>query len=133
MTKRSDLKAAIETALQWSDQVLIEKFMAMMEVTCVVLGNEHPVALLPTETPFKGEFLTVEEKFLPGDAQMITPPRVPEADVKLMQEEFVKAYKAMNLRVYARIDGFWDTKARILYINEPKSFLLGRVYTNVRR
>ena len=59
--------------------------------------------------------------FSPEDAQMITPPRVPEADVKKMQEEFVKAYKAMNLRVYARIDGFWDTKARILYINEPNT------------
>jgi len=121
VNKRSEIKAAIEGALQWSNEVLVEKFMDMMEVTCVILGNEHPIALLPTETPFKGDFLTVEEKFLPGDAQMITPPRVPEEDVKTMQSEFVKAYKAMNLRVYARIDGFWDTKERKLYINEPNT------------
>ena len=38
-----------------------------------------------------------------------------------MQEEFVKAYRAMNLRVYTRIDGFWDTKERKLYINEPNT------------
>ncbi len=121
VTKHSDLKAAIVEAFKWDESILVEKFMDMMEVTCVVLGNEHPVALLPTETPFKGDFLTVEEKFLPGDAQMITPPRVPEADVKKMQEEFVKAYQAMNLRVYARIDGFWDIKEKRLYINEPNT------------
>ncbi len=118
---RSQLKAAIHEAMKWDRVIMAEKFMNMMEVTCVVLGNEHPVALLPTETPFKGEFLTLEEKFLPGDAQMITPPRVPEEDVKKMQDEFVKAYRAMNLRVYTRIDGFWDTNERKLYINEPNT------------
>jgi D-alanine-D-alanine ligase len=121
VNEKSQLKAAFEEALKWDDIVMAEKFMNMMEVTCTVIGNEHPTALLPTETPFKGEFLTLEEKFLPGDAQMITPPRVPEEDVKKMQEEFVKAYRAMNLRVYTRIDGFWDTKERKLYINEPNT------------
>ena len=118
---KSQLKQAIEEALRWDNVIMIEKFMNMMEVTCVIIGNEHPIALLPTETPFKGEFLTLEEKFLPGDAQMITPPRVPEEDVKKMQDEFVRAYKAMNLRVYSRIDGFWDSKERKLYINEPNT------------
>ncbi len=118
---RAAIKPALEEAFKWDDVIMAEKFMHMMEVTCTVIGNEHPIALLPTETPFKGEFLTLEEKFLPGDAQMITPPRVPEEDVKKMQEEFVKAYRAMNLRVYTRIDGFWDTKERKLYINEPNT------------
>lgn len=118
---KTQIKAALHEALKWDDVVMIEKFMHMMEVTCTVIGNENPIALLPTETPFKGDFLTLEEKFLPGDAQMITPPRVPEEDVKKMQEEFVKAYKAMNLRVYTRIDGFWDSKERKLYINEPNT------------
>ncbi len=121
VNNKAQIKPAIQEALRWDDVVMIEKFMHMMEVTCVVIGNEHPVALLPTETPFKGDFLTLEEKFLPGDAQMITPPRVPEEDVKKMQDDFVKAYKAMNLRVYSRIDGFWDTKERKLYINEPNT------------
>ncbi len=119
--ERSQVKNAIQEAVKWDDVVMAEKFMNMMEVTCTVIGNEHPMALLPTETPFKGEFLTLEEKFLPGDAQMITPPRLPEEDVKKMQEEFVKAYRAMNLRVYTRIDGFWDINERKLYINEPNT------------
>jgi D-alanine-D-alanine ligase len=117
----SQLTAAINEALRWDRNAMVEEFLEMMEVTCTVMGNEHPEALLPTETPSKGAFLTVEEKFLPGDAQMITPPRVPAEDVATMQSEFVKAYRAMNLSVYSRIDGFWDTKARKLYINEPNT------------
>jgi D-alanine-D-alanine ligase len=118
---RSALPEAIRQALKWDNRVLAEEFLNLMEVTCTVLGNEKPAALLPTETPSKGDFLTVEEKFLPGDAQMITPPRVPPEDVKTMQEGFVKAYQAMNLEVYARIDGFWDTERKELYINEPNT------------
>ena len=118
---REELAPAIEYAMQWDADILIEKFLEMMEVTCTVLGNEDPQPLLPTETPSKGDFLTLEEKFLPGDAQMITPPRVPEEDVKAMQADFVKAYKAMELCVYSRIDGFWDTKEKKLYINEPNT------------
>lgn len=121
VTKEKDLKPAIREALKWDRYILVEEFMTHMEVTCTVLGNEDPYALLPTETPAKGDFLTVEEKFLPGDAQMITPPRVSQKDVGLMQKEFVKAYKVMNLKVYTRIDGFWDKKKKILYINEPNT------------
>jgi len=118
----SELIPALKEALKWDREVMVEKFMGeMMEVTCTVLGNGEPYALLPTETPAKGDFLTVEEKFLPGDAQMITPPRVSKEDVKKMQEEFVKAYQAMNLCVYSRIDGWWDTKKKELYINEPNT------------
>lgn len=116
-----ELPAALEEALRWDRVILVEEFLSCMEVTCTILGNEHPEALLPTETPSKGSFLTVEEKFLPGDAQMITPPRVPEEDVRTMQEEFVKAYRAMNLCVYSRIDGFWDSEKKQLYINEPNT------------
>lgn len=115
------LAAAIKEALRWDPAILVEKFMDMMEVTCTIMGNEDAQALVPTETPSKGDFLTLEEKFLPGDANMYTPPRVPEEDVRTMQETFVRAYKAMNLEVYTRIDGFWDTKAKKLYINEPNT------------
>jgi len=115
------LAPAIEEALRWDNAIMAERFMPMMEVTCTVLGNQHPEALLPTETPTKHDFLTLEEKFLFGDAQMFTPPRVSPEDVKTMQKTFEAAYKAMNLQVYTRIDGFWDEKEKRLYINEPNT------------
>ena len=115
-----EIKKAIQDALRWDTEVLAEEDLSSgIEVTTTILGNGEPYALLPTETPKKGDFLTVEEKFLPGDAQMITPPHLPKKDIQTIQEECVKAYKALGLKVYTRIDGFWKDKK--LYILEPNT------------
>lgn len=118
VAKEKDLTKAIEEALVWDNLVLVEKFLEGVEVTTTILGNDQPEALLPTETPYKGDFLTLEEKFLPGDATMITPPRLPKEVIKKIQEDSVKAFLAMGLKVYARIDGVWiDNKLVILEPN----------------
>lgn len=111
---------AVSIALKWDKEILVEEDLSSgIEVTTTVLGNDNPFALLPTETPKRGDFLTLEEKFLPGDAQMITPPHLPKKDIEIIQEESVKAYKALGLKVYTRIDGFWKDKK--LYILEPNT------------
>ncbi len=117
---QKQLEAAIQDALKWDNLILIEEFIDAMEITCTIIGNEEPEALTPTETPKKGDFLTVEEKFLPGDASMITPPTgMDEETVKKVQAEFIKAYKALNLSVYSRIDAFW--RENELIILEPNT------------
>ncbi len=114
------LEKALKEALGFDNVVLIEEDLSKyLEVTTTVLGNEEPVALLPTHTPHKKDYLTVEEKFLPGDAQMITPPKIAKEEVKKIQEETVKAYKALGCKVYSRIDGFWTRKK--LIVLEPNT------------
>lgn len=100
------LPAAIEAAFQWDNAVLIEELLRGMEVTCGVMGNEEPVALLPSQTPPKGDFLTVEEKFLPGEGVNITPAPLPAEMLKKIQDTMIQAYKVLGIKVYARIDGF---------------------------
>jgi D-alanine-D-alanine ligase len=69
---------------------------------------------LPTETPAKGDFLTAKEKFLPGDARMITPPNLSDDIVRLIQKSCVLAYKTLGLKVFSRIDGFWTGKKFVI-------------------
>ena len=115
-----ELVKAINEALKWDNQALVEEDLSSgIEVTTTVLGNEEVDAFLPTETPKKGAFLTLEEKFLPGDAQMITPPHLPKKVIEKIQIESIKAYQALGLKVYTRIDAFW--KDRRLYILEPNT------------
>lgn len=116
---KKSLQMAVTEALEWDNLALAEEYIDAMEITCTILGNDDPEALPPTETPKQGDFLTVEEKFLPGNASMITPPTgMDEATVAKVKKEFVKAYKALNLSIYARIDGFWrDGKLIILEPN----------------
>lgn len=118
VTKEKELTKAINEALVWDNLVLVEEFLKGVEVTTTILGNDQPEALLPTETPYKGDFLTLEEKFLPGNAEMITPPRLPKETIRKIQDDSVKAFLAMGLKVYARIDSIWtDGKLVILEPN----------------
>ncbi|MBI2845095.1 MAG: D-alanine--D-alanine ligase [Chloroflexi bacterium] len=100
------LPAAVEAAFAWDNAVLVEELLRGMEVTCGVIGNEEPMALLPSQTPPKGDFLTIEEKFLPGEGVNITPAPLPAEMLKKIQETMVAAYKVLGIKVYARIDGF---------------------------
>lgn len=116
---KQEIEDAFNKAFVWDTLILVEEFLAGVEVTTTVLGNDKPFALLSTETPHKGDFLTVEEKFLPGDAEMITPPRLPKEVVKKIQRDSVKAYQALELKVYARIDGIWVNNK--LVVLEPNT------------
>lgn len=100
------MESAMKEALRWDNTALVEELLRGMEVTCGVLGNREPAALVPTETLRHGDFLTVEEKFLPGEGENITPARLPEEVIRKVQQVMVDAYKVLGLKVYARLDGF---------------------------
>ncbi|MBI3385337.1 hypothetical protein HY030_04050 [Candidatus Gottesmanbacteria bacterium] len=115
-----ELNVALVEAFQYDNTVLVEEVLMGKEVTTAVIGVDEPYALLPTETPAKGDFLTAQEKFLPGDARMITPPNLPKEVIKLIQDSCIKAYKALSLKIFSRIDGFWTgEKFVILEPNNP--------------
>ncbi len=104
--EQGQMGSAVENAFQWDSAALVEELLVGIEITCAVLGNREPTALLPTETLRQGDFLTVEEKFLPGEGENITPARLPEEMIRKVQEVMVQAYKVLGLKVYARLDGF---------------------------
>jgi D-alanine-D-alanine ligase len=97
---------ALENAFQWDATALAEEALVGMEITCGVIGNRELTALPPTETIRKGDFLTVEEKFLPGEGENITPARLPQETIRKVQNVMMEAYRALGLKVYARMDGF---------------------------
>lgn len=118
VTDALELPAALKHAWQWDESAMIDEFINGMEVTTTVLGNKNPEALLPSETPVTnvGGFLTLEDKFLPGQAPMITPARLPKDIIEKVQETCVAAYRTLGLKGYARIDGF--VRGQDVIINE---------------
>lgn len=103
---QEQLPEAIEQAFQWDKTILIEEIFQGQEITVAVLGNEEPYVYLPTETPPHGDFLTIEEKFLPGEGQNITPARLSEDMTKRVQETIARAFHVLHLKAFARFDGF---------------------------
>jgi D-alanine-D-alanine ligase len=100
------LEAAIESAFQWDTSVLVEELLEGVEITVVVLGNDQPMAYPPTETPPRGDFLTIEEKFLPGEGHNITPARLSETMLAHIAKTVVQAYHVLHLKGVTRFDGF---------------------------
>ncbi len=114
------LGRALEAAFAWDRRALVEEHLRGVEVTVAVVGNEAPHAFAPTETPPKGDVLTIEEKFLPGYGQNITPARLPAETLEAVREVAVRAYQALGLCAFARIDMFVTPEGRIV-VGEPNT------------
>jgi len=115
-----DVSGAVAEALDWDNVVLVEEFIEGMEVTCGIIGNNMPVALVPSETiPTRG-ILSLEDKFLYGQGENKTPARLPEDLLNRIKEAAVRAFVALGLKVYARIDMFVQDDGRVVVL-EPNS------------
>lgn len=116
------LRAAIDEALRWDRVALVEEMLSGVEVTVVVLEEEGGGlrTFPPTETPPVGDFLTIEEKFLPGHGENITPARLPEATLAEVRRIAAVAFEALQLRVFARMDMYVTEDGRIV-VGEPNS------------
>jgi D-alanine-D-alanine ligase len=114
------LPAAVENAFGWDNLVLVEEFLTGMEVTCGVLGVDEPEALTPSETIPTDDVLSLEDKFLYGQGENKTPARLPAEQIEKVRETAVAAFRALNLKGYARIDMFVRPDGRIAVL-EPNT------------
>ena len=90
------------------DIALVEEFISGVELTCGVLGNYKPTALPPSQVIAAHDILSIQEKFLPGAGQNLTPAPLPKDAIKFIQNVIEKSYQALNCKGYARIDCFYQ-------------------------
>jgi D-alanine-D-alanine ligase len=98
---RGELPASIAEAFRYDDEVMIEQFIAGREFTVGILGDD---ALPVGEIISKHEIYDYECKYTPGMAQEIFPASISEAWRDKLQDQARRAFKALKLRGYARID-----------------------------
>jgi D-alanine-D-alanine ligase len=120
VSQDSEVDEALEEAFAWDNLALVEEYLAGLEFSCIVLGNDELQPMVPTETATDHEYLTYEDKYMPGQSQKITPARVGEEVLAKIQQEVVKAYRALGMKNYGRIDGFLVDGDRVL-ITDPNS------------
>jgi D-alanine-D-alanine ligase len=114
------IPAALEEALRWDNVALAEEMLTGMEVTCGVLGNSIPMALTPSETIPTSEILSLEDKFLYGQGENKTPARAPAEVIERIRQTAVAAFRALDLKVYSRIDMFVRENGSVAVL-EPNS------------
>lgn len=91
--------------------ILVEEFLASMELTVGILGNTVLQILPPTKVVRLEAVLSMEEKFLPGAGENITPAPLPVLAIIDVQEAVQRAYLALGCKGYARIDCFYQSAA----------------------
>lgn len=103
----AELERALTEASQYDERLLVEKFIPARELTIGVLGDR---ALPILEIIPKGGFYDFTNKYpflnpnAGGGAQHICPAHIPEKQTREIQELALRAYRALGLRVYARVD-----------------------------
>jgi len=114
-----ELPAAIEEAFRHDDSVLVEAFVAGVEVTVGVLGNDELTALPTLEIVPEHEFYDYESKYVPGMSAHIIPARVDEHIREECTRLSIEAHRALKCRGMSRTDTIVaeDGRVYVLEVN----------------
>jgi D-alanine-D-alanine ligase len=96
-----DLAPAVMEAFKYDDEVMLERFVPGRELTVGILGDE---ALAVGEIIPKKEIYDYECKYTAGMAREIFPADLTAEQTSEVQELARRAFRALKLRGYARID-----------------------------
>jgi D-alanine-D-alanine ligase len=103
--KSEELMAAIETAFNESNEVIIEAFMDGREVACGVVKTKKKTIVLPvTEIISKNEFFDYEAKYTPGKSDEVTPADIPAAVATEIQKLSSHVYDLLGCKGIVRVD-----------------------------
>jgi D-alanine-D-alanine ligase len=102
-----EIDSAMAEVAKYDRELLVEKFIAGRELTIGILGDQ---ALPIIEIIPKGGFYDFTNKYpflnpsAGGAAQHICPAKIDQEKTKEIQELALKAFRALGLKVYARVD-----------------------------
>jgi len=102
-----DLDAAVAEAFRYDDEVMIERFIAGREFTVGVIGDD---ALPVGEIKPVKELYDYECKYTAGMAVEEFPADLSQSATNKLQEQSLRAFRALKLRGYARVDFRLDAR-----------------------
>jgi D-alanine-D-alanine ligase len=118
-----ELPAAVELAFRHDDKVLVEEFVAGVEVECGVLGsNRSPIASLPGEIVAHGfdapDWYDYSAKYDEGGMDLIVPPRISQEQIDHVQRLAVESFVGAECDGMARVDFFVRERDGEVLVNE---------------
>lgn len=103
VNNEKELSAALETAFEYDDGVIIEKFLPdKREINCAAyLGDE--LCISDCEEVFSDKVYSYDDKYS-GGAKNKIPANLPPDTARLIKETTKKVYEKLNMRGIIRID-----------------------------
>ena len=100
----AELQPALAEARRYGPDVLVEEFVAGVELTATVLGSKTPRALPLIEIVPQSGFYDYHAKYVAEDTGKIVPARLSAEMTQLVQQQAVAGFSALGCRGCARID-----------------------------
>ncbi len=95
------LRNALKSAFEYSDRVMIERYIAGRELTVAILGEE---ALPVVEIKPKEGFYDYEHKYTSGRTEYFCPADLPEELANELRSKALLAHHVLGCRAYSRVD-----------------------------
>lgn len=116
--EKKDYDKALDEAFSYEDKVVVEQYVEGKEYTDCVIENEAlPVVSIE---PVNGRY-DYKNKYQAGSTVEICPAKISDELTKRIQDEAKKAYAALGIRTYARMDFIHDEKSDIVYCLEANT------------
>ncbi|RMF56219.1 MAG: D-alanine--D-alanine ligase [Calditrichaeota bacterium] len=98
---KDDIEPALEIAFNYSDTVIMEKYIPGKEVTVSILGNQ---ALPVIEIIPESGLYDYEAKYQTGKTRYEVPANIPDEITQSLQNAALSAARALGCRGYSRVD-----------------------------
>ena len=106
---RLSLQNALNTAAEYDDQILVEKWISGKEYTCAVL-NGRALPLIELETP--RDFYDYQAKYINDDTQYHCPCELSQEQEKYYQELVIDAFNCVDAHGWGRVDFMCDDEGQ---------------------
>lgn len=115
---RQELLAAVDVAFGYDRRIVVEKAIAMREIEVSVMGNDEIMVSAPGELLPSHEFYDYADKYLEGRTQFRIPVRLGDGIEAAIRKTAQKAYRALFINGFARVDLFLENGSQEILVNE---------------
>jgi D-alanine-D-alanine ligase len=113
-----ELPAALATAAEFDQKIVVERGVDAREIELSVLGNHEPIASIAGEIIPSREFYDYKAKYVDDDSRLLIPAPLGEAHTKKAQELAIAAFRTLECTGMARVDLFLERPTGKFYVNE---------------
>lgn len=114
----NELNKYIEYAFNYSDKVIVEKFINARELECAVLKTNNDIHISTIgEIKYSSRFYDYDAKYV-NDSELIIPSTINEYVVNRIREYVKKICNVLNIKGLSRIDFLYEEDTDKIYLIE---------------
>ena len=116
VSDESELQGAMELALAYDDEIMIEECISGFEVGCAVMGSGGALTVGEVdEIELSQGFFDFTEKYTLKTSAIHVPARISPDLARRVKESAKRIYRALDCRGFARVDMFLTKEEEIVF------------------